>query len=71
MYEEKLMEEEGMKTTPNHLIHIGNPIAFDEDRFLAQLEALMKAAYEGDGDIRQQVADIVGTYKVAGEVCHG
>ena len=71
MYEEKLMEEEGMKTTPNHLIHIGNPIAFDEDRFLAQLEALMKAAYEGDCDIRQQVADIVGTYKVAGEVCHG
>ncbi len=65
MYEEKLMEEEGMKTTPNHLIHIGNPIAFDEDRFLSQLEELMKSAYEGNGDIRQQVADIVGTYKVA------
>ena len=65
MYEEKLMEEEGMKTTPNHLIHIGNPIAFDEDRFLNQLESLMKAAYEGEGDIRQQVAEIVGTYKVA------
>ena len=65
MYEEKLMEEEGMKTTPNHLIHIGNPIAFDEDRFLSQLEALMKAAYEGEGDIRQQVAEIVETYKVA------
>ena len=65
MYEEKLMEEEGMKTTPNHLIHIGNPIAFDEDRFLKQLESLMKAAYDGEGDIRQQVAEIVGTYKVA------
>ncbi|MBP3295246.1 MAG: polysaccharide biosynthesis protein, partial [Lachnospiraceae bacterium] len=65
MYEEKLMEEEGMKTTPNHLIHIGNPIAFDEDRFLAQLEELMKVAYEGNGDIRQQVAKIVETYKVA------
>ena len=65
MYEEKLMEEEGMQTTPNHLIHIGNPIAFDEDRFLSQLESLMKAAYEEGGDIRQQVAAIVDTYKVA------
>ena len=65
MYEEKLMEEEGMQTTPNHLIHIGNPIAFDEDRFLKQLELLMQAAYDGKGDIRQQVAEIVGTYTVA------
>ena len=31
LYEEKLMSEEGLKTTPNHLIHIGSPIPFDTD----------------------------------------
>ena len=31
---EKLMAEEGLKTTPNHLIHIGMPIAFDNDEFI-------------------------------------
>ena len=29
-FEEKLMDEEGMKTTPNHLIHIGKPIEISD-----------------------------------------
>ena len=63
LYEEKLMSEEGMKTTPNRLIHIGCPIPFDVDRFLCQLQKLMTAAYEGQEDrIRQLVMDAVGTY---------
>ncbi|MCR5250320.1 MAG: polysaccharide biosynthesis protein [Lachnospiraceae bacterium] len=62
MYEEKLMEEEGLKTTPNHLIHIGNPVPFDERRFLEQLEELMHAAYDGAPDLRARVAKIVDTY---------
>ena len=63
LYEEKLMSEEGMKTTPNRLIHIGCPIPFDVDRFLHQLQKLMTAAYEGREDrIRQLVMDAVGTY---------
>ena len=63
LYEEKLMEEEGMKTTPNHLIHIGSPIPFDTDRFLVQLRELMDASYGEEGDIRQLVAEVVGTYR--------
>jgi len=63
LYEEKLMSEEGMRTTPNHLIHIGSPIPFDTDTFLQQLQMLMDAAYDGhDESIRDLVADMVPTY---------
>lgn len=70
LYEEKLMSEEGMKTTPNRLIHIGRPIAFDTDTFLDQLQTLMTAAYDGREDvIRNMVSNVVTTYHPAGE--HG
>ncbi len=62
MYEEKLMAEEGMQTTPNHLIHIGNPLAFDRDEFIRQLSRLSDAAYDPEADIRREVAGIVSTY---------
>lgn len=67
LYEEKLMSEEGLRTTPNHLIHIGSPIPFDTDEFLHQLKGLMTAAYNGeDEDIRALVAEVVPTYHPAG-----
>lgn len=70
LYEEKLMSEEGMRTTPNHLIHIGNPIPFDTDTFLGQLQMLMEAAYAGkEKEIRTLVESVVTTYHPAGE--HG
>lgn len=62
LYEEKLMEEEGLKTTPNKLIHIGSPIPFDIDTFYCQLETLMAKAYSNDESIRDCVAEIVTTY---------
>ena len=62
LYEEKLMDEEGMQKTPNSLIHIGCPIPFDTDQFLVDLEKLMHAAYENDADIVSMVAQIVSTY---------
>ena len=69
LYEEKLMSEEGMRTTPNHLIHIGSPIPFDVDAFLCQLEGLMEASYNGcDEEIRKLVAEVVTTYH-PGEEC--
>ncbi len=70
LYEEKLMSEEGMKTTPNQLIHIGRPIPFDTDEFLGQLQMLMTAAYDGCEDtIRDLVSEVVPTYRPAGK--HG
>ena len=65
LYEEKLMAEEGMKTTPNKLIHIGCPIAFDSDKFLVQLKELMKRSYANDENIRELVQEMTGTYHPA------
>ena len=69
LYEEKLMEEEGLQTTPNKLIHIGSPIPFDTDVFLTQLEPLMERAYANREDIRDTVEEMVSTYHPAGK--HG
>ena len=62
LFEEKLMEEEGMQKTPNELIHIGNPIPLDSETFLVQLRRLMEAAYENDEAINEVVAQVVSTY---------
>ena len=63
LYEEKLMSEEGLLTTPNHLIHIGKPVPFDTDAFLVQLNQLLQTAYSGhDDEVRRLVGEIVPTY---------
>ncbi len=69
LYEEKLMAEEGLKNTPNRLIHIGCPIPFDMDKFIVQLGELMVASYKNKDNIRELVEAIVPTYHPAGE--HG
>ena len=69
LFEERLMDEEGLTKTANELITIGKPIAFDEDKFLFQLRNLMEAAYEDREDIRNLIAEVVDTYHPAGE--HG
>ena len=66
LYEEMLMEEEGLKETPNKLIHIGQPIKIKED-FLADLEQLIAIAQKNDGDIKKWTAKLVTTYKPAKE----
>jgi FlaA1/EpsC-like NDP-sugar epimerase len=65
LYEEKLMSEEGMRTTPNELIHIGSPIPFDNDTFIKQLQMLMEAAYDEREDLCKLVAEVVPTYHPA------
>ena len=62
LYEEKLMAEEGIQKTENELIHIGNPIPFDTDKFLIQLEQLMYAAHSNHADIVHMVEAMVPTY---------
>ncbi len=70
LYEEKLMDEEGLSSTKNELIHVAKPLAFDVDAFLKQLHTLLLASYEEkDDQIRDIVAKIVPTYHPAGE--HG
>ena len=62
------MAEEGLQKTDNDLIHIGNPIKFDEDAFLEKLEGLMLSAYANkEGQIRALVKNMVSTYHPEGE----
>ncbi|MCR4922517.1 MAG: polysaccharide biosynthesis protein [Lachnospiraceae bacterium] len=62
LYEEKLMAEEGMKTTPNKLIYIGKPIDFDHDRFLRDINILMRMCYDNRDDIREYLKKVVPTF---------
>jgi len=66
LYEELLMNEEGMQETPNKLIHIGKPIEFDMERFEEQLEELYSVANQDGDGIREDVMRIVNTYHPAG-----
>lgn len=62
MYEELLMDEEGLKKTANKMIFIGKPIEFDETKFEQQLEQLDRAVRQESDDIRKMVKEIVSTY---------
>lgn len=62
LYEEKLMDEEGLKRTPNNLIHIAEPIDFDRESFKAELGKLKDACYENSPHIKEMVAQMTGTY---------
>ena len=69
LYEEMLMDEEGLQDTENNLIHIGKPIELDEDKFMQQLEELKEYVVTEPEDIREYVKKIVPTYhpELAGE----
>jgi len=63
LYEELLMNEEGMQDTDNKLIHIGRPIEFDKEHFYEKLEELKEIAYaEDSADIRKKIMEVVDTY---------
>lgn len=67
MYEELLMNEEGLKETANKMIFIGRPIEFDEEVFRSQLVELEREAMDETSDIRAAVEKIVTTYHPAEE----
>ena len=62
LFEELLMDEEGLTKTANKLIYIGKPIQLDEEIFYEQLQALHDAAVDETKNIRKLVQEIVPTY---------
>jgi FlaA1/EpsC-like NDP-sugar epimerase len=68
LYEELLMNEEGMRNTGNDLIHIGKPLEIDEERFGRQLEGLREACESNSADIRAVVEGMVPTYRRTTEI---
>ena len=63
LYEELLMDEEGLRDTENKLIHIGSPIQMDDAWFREKLEELDQASRAECGDIQRLVSEIVPTYR--------
>ena len=56
------MDEEGLQSTENELIHIGHPIEMDDDWFMEKLNALDEASRQESGEIKKIVEEIVPTY---------
>ena len=67
LYEERLMETEGLRTTPNKLINICNPVDFDFYKLFDNIEQLMHICYEKPEKVKETVKSIVPTYNPAGE----
>ena len=63
LYEELLLNEEGITKTDNKKIYIGQPIEFDNDMFLKNLSRLYIAAHRNQADrVEQLIADTVPTF---------
>lgn len=67
LYEEMLMDEEGLQSTENSLIHIGQPLVFDGDAFLERLGRLYKEAYSETDNMKELVAEFIPTYHIKEE----
>jgi FlaA1/EpsC-like NDP-sugar epimerase len=63
LYEEMLMDEEGLQDTPNKLIHIGKPIEMDVDAFFESLKELDVESRKEKADVRGWIKDLVPTYE--------
>ncbi|MCQ2385303.1 MAG: polysaccharide biosynthesis protein [Clostridia bacterium] len=64
LYEERLMDEEGMKKTANKSISIGKPLDIDEENLFAKLDVLYRAAYEETDKMKELVHELVPTYRI-------
>ena len=62
LYEEMLMDEEGMQETPNKLIHIGKPIEMDAESFFENLAELNIESKKEKADVREWIRNLVPTY---------
>jgi len=62
LYEEMLMKEEGLRSTANEMIHVGQPIPLDEDMLFSTLDELQRAMGDDANDLHALIARLVPTY---------
>lgn len=62
LFEELLLNEEGLTKTANDLIYIGHRVEFDEEKFEENIAELRRLCYMNSPDIRKKVKEIVSTY---------
>ena len=64
LYEEILMDEEGLDKTENNMIHIGKPIKMDEEKFLRNLDMLIEEAFRNGNHIKECTEKVCSTYTI-------
>ena len=64
LYEERLMEEEGLQRTKNKSISIGQPLDIDEKFLWKKLDELYDAAQNNRDGMKKLVAELVTTYHI-------
>ena len=69
LFEERLMDEEGLAKTKNEKISIGKPLVFDENEFYSSVKELIKTAHDESADIKLAVSKLVPTYKIDRTEC--
>ena len=62
LYEELLMDEEGLKKTAHSKIFVGQPIEITADELQAKLDVLTEAITKDNRAIKEAVAKVVPTY---------
>lgn len=63
LYEELLMDEEGLTKTANEKIFVGHPIKMNEMRFFEELDELIKLSQMNGDEIQDALATVCMTYK--------
>ena len=64
LYEERLMDEEGLQKTANDLISIGKPIKFDQDELFDKIRDVIAEAYKETPKMKELVHELVPTYRI-------
>lgn len=64
LYEERLMEEEGLAKTQNERISIGKPLDIDEQTLFSKIDNLLAAAKDENEQMKDLVHDLVPTYVI-------
>nr|WP_225877760.1 nucleoside-diphosphate sugar epimerase/dehydratase [Alkalibacter mobilis] len=68
LYEELLLDEEGISDTVHDKIFVGKPIFTDYSKILEHLNSLDEAMKNKNVDVKEKMSEIVHTYKVYREV---
>ncbi|MFZ5968932.1 MAG: polysaccharide biosynthesis protein [Bacillota bacterium] len=63
LYEELLMDEEGLQETSHHKIFIGQPLLLDHKVLMAELSQLRDIVDSNKGNLRDYIEHMVPTYK--------
>lgn len=64
LYEERLMDEEGLQKTANGFISVAKPIELNESLLWSTLDRLYKEAYQESETMKYSVKELVDTYTI-------